>query len=121
MATSKTAKVEAEIEKVKGKISEFQGKLRELEQKKTEIENTEIVGLVRGMDMVNLTELAAFLTAYREQQKDNPAPVVTEEAVPDPEPDAIVEPESAGIVSGSGIQYNGDSGTDSTAGGSSWR
>lgn len=64
MATTKTAKVEAEIEKVKGKISELQARLRELEQKKTEIENTEIVGIVRGMS-IPLEELAVLLQAVR--------------------------------------------------------
>ena len=64
MAITKAAKVEAEIEKVKGKISEFQIRLRELEQKKTEIENTEIVGVVRGMN-ISIEELAVMLQTVR--------------------------------------------------------
>jgi len=64
MAITKAAKVEAEIEKVKGKISEFQTRLRELEQKKTEIENTEIVGVVRGMN-ISIEELAVMLQTVR--------------------------------------------------------
>ena len=72
MATSKTAKVEAEIVKVKAKISEFQSKLRELEHKKTGIENTEIVDVVRGMS-IPLDELAALLQSI----KAGPLPVLT--------------------------------------------
>ena len=60
MATTKTAKVEAEIVKVKAKISEYTAKLRELEGKKTAIENTEIVDIVRGLS-IPLDELAALL------------------------------------------------------------
>lgn len=47
----KIQKVEAEIEKVKAKITAQQARLRELEQQKTELENTEIVGMVRGLDV----------------------------------------------------------------------
>jgi len=64
MATTKAAKVEAEIEKVKAKITEFQGRLRELEHKKTEIENTEIVDIVRGMS-IPFDELATLLQAVK--------------------------------------------------------
>ena len=60
MATTKTAKVEAEIVKVKAKISEYTAKLRELEGKKTAIENTEIVDIVRGLS-IPLDELATLL------------------------------------------------------------
>ncbi|MBS6956174.1 MAG: DUF4315 family protein [Enterocloster asparagiformis] len=62
---SKINKVNAEIEKVKAKISEQQARLRELERQKTELENTEIVDLVRSL---NLTPdaLADFL---KEQKK----------------------------------------------------
>ena len=84
MAITKAAKVEGEIEKVKGKISEFQTRLRELEQKKTEIENTEIVGVVRGMN-ISIEELAVMLQTIRSGavpaptsghhgQKSEPAP-----------------------------------------------
>jgi hypothetical protein len=60
MATSKTAKIETEIEKTKAKIGEYQAKLRELEGKRTAIENTEIVDIVRGLS-IPLDELAALL------------------------------------------------------------
>ena len=51
MATSKSAKIQAEMEKVKAKISEAQAKLKELEQKHREAENEEIVEIVRGMSV----------------------------------------------------------------------
>ena len=59
----KLQKVMAEIEKVKAKIAAQQIHLRELEQQKTELENTEIVGMVRGLDAPE--ELAAFIKAFR--------------------------------------------------------
>lgn len=49
MATTKSMKIQAEIDKVKAKISEQQARLKELEQKKLEAENSEIVDIVRGM------------------------------------------------------------------------
>ena len=64
MATSKTAKVEAEIEKTRAKISEMQGRLKELEQRRTELENSEIVEIVRGMS-IPLTELPLLLQKLR--------------------------------------------------------
>jgi hypothetical protein len=57
MATSRTAKVTAEIEKVKARITEQQGKLKELEQKRTESENMEMVDIVRGLH-IPLDQLA---------------------------------------------------------------
>ena len=45
MATTKSMKIQAEIDKVKAKISEQQARLKELEQKKLEAENSEIVEL----------------------------------------------------------------------------
>ena len=56
MATTKSMKIQAEIDKVKAKISEQQARLKELEQKKLEAENSEIVDIVRGMS-VPLEEL----------------------------------------------------------------
>ena len=61
MATSKSAKIQAEIDKVKAKISEQQ---KELEQKKLEAENTEIVDIVRGLS-ISLDELPVLLQAIR--------------------------------------------------------
>ena len=62
--SSKIEKVCAEIEKVKAKISEQQSRLRDLERQKTELENTEIVGMVRGLD-VSPEELATLIQAIR--------------------------------------------------------
>ena len=64
MATSKSAKIQAEIEKVKAKLSEQQARLKELEQKKLEAENTEIVDIVRGLS-ISLDELPVLLQAIR--------------------------------------------------------
>lgn len=64
MATSKTAKVEAEIVKTKAKISEFQTKLKELEQRRVELENSEIVEIVRGMS-IPLEELPLLFQKLR--------------------------------------------------------
>ena len=64
MATSKAAKIQAEIEKTRAKLAEQQTKLKELETKKTEVENTEIVDIVRGMS-IPLDELAAFLQTIK--------------------------------------------------------
>ena len=60
MATSKSAKIQGEIDKAKAKISEAQAKLRELEQKHKEAENEEIVDIVRGMS-IPLDELPLLL------------------------------------------------------------
>lgn len=64
MATSKSAKIQAEMEKVKTKISEAQAKLKGLEQKHREAENEEIVDIVRGMS-VPLDELPLLLQKLR--------------------------------------------------------
>ena len=64
MATTKSAKIEAEIEKVKAKIAEQQTKLKELEQRKAEAENSEIVDIVRGMS-IPLAELPLVLQQLR--------------------------------------------------------
>ena len=64
MATSKSAKIQAEIEKVKAKISEQQARLKELEQKKLEAENTEIVDIARGLS-ISLDERPVLLQAIR--------------------------------------------------------
>ena len=65
MATTKSMKIQAEIDKVKAKISEQQARLKELEQKKLEVENSEIVDIVRGMS-VSLEELPLVLQRLRD-------------------------------------------------------
>ena len=64
MATSKSAKIQAEMDKVKAKITELQGKYKELEQKHREAENEEIVEIVRGMS-VSLPDLPSLLQAMK--------------------------------------------------------
>ncbi len=64
MSTTKTAKVEAEIEKTKAKISELQAKLKELEQRKLELENSEIVEIIRGMS-IPLDQLPLLIQKLR--------------------------------------------------------
>ena len=85
MATSKTAKILAEIEKTKAKLAEQQTKLKELEAKKTEVENMEIVDMVRGMS-IPLDELAAFLQNIK-GNKAQPA-VSSGQLGPKPKPPA---------------------------------
>jgi hypothetical protein len=65
----KLEKIDAEIEKMKAKISAYQARLKELERKKTEQENTEIVGLVRGVDMTP-QELAEFIRSRKAVNKE---------------------------------------------------
>ena len=48
----------------KGKVASYQTRCRELEQQKRELENTEIVAVVRSMD-VSPDELAEVLRALR--------------------------------------------------------
>ena len=67
MATSKTAKITAEIEKTKLKISELQLRQKELEQKLIETENSENVDIVRGMS-ISLEELPVLLEKMRAGQ-----------------------------------------------------
>ena len=64
MATTKSMKIQAEIDKVKAKISEQQARLKELEQKKLEAENSEIVEIVCGMS-VSLTDLPVLLQTIK--------------------------------------------------------
>lgn len=77
MATTKSAKIWAEMEKVKAKISDQQTRLKELEQKHKEAENEEIVDIVRGMS-IPLDELPLLLqklhgTSGQDGQKSAPA------------------------------------------------
>ena len=64
MKTTRTAKVEAEIEKARAKLAEQQARLKELEAKRTELENTEIVDVVRGLN-IPLDELAGLLRTLK--------------------------------------------------------
>ena len=64
MATTKSMKIQAEIDKIKAKISEQQARLKELEQKKLEAENSEIVDIVRGMSISLISRLCAVSKSY---------------------------------------------------------
>ena len=64
MATTKSMKIQAEIDKVKAKISEQQARLKELEKNKQEAENSEIVDIVRGMS-ISLTDLPLLLQSIQ--------------------------------------------------------
>ena len=82
MATTKSAKIWAEMEKVKAKISDQQTRLKELEQKHKEAENEEIVDSVRGMSSP-LEELPLLLQKLRGtsgQAGQKSAPAETEVA-----------------------------------------
>ena len=53
-------------------IATQQARLRELEQQKTELENTEIVGMVRGLE-VTPEELATIIQAIRSGNTGGPS------------------------------------------------
>lgn len=64
MATTKSAKVQAEIEKAKAKLAEQQAIIKALETKHTELENLEIIDIVRGYN-IPLDDLAAVLQSIK--------------------------------------------------------
>ena len=64
MATTRTHKVQAEIDKAKAKLAEQQARIKELEAKHTELENMEIVDIVRGLK-IPLDGLAAALQSIK--------------------------------------------------------
>ena len=64
MATTKAAKVQAEIDKAREKLAAQQARLKELEDRRTELENTQIVDIVRGFS-IPLDELAPLLLSIR--------------------------------------------------------
>ena len=77
MATTKTAKVEADIVKTKAKIGELQARLKELEGKKTAIQNSEIVDIVRGIN-IPLDELATLLQTVRSGEAHLPGSAISD-------------------------------------------
>ena len=60
MENKKIAKVEADIAKTKAKLAELQAQLKEQERQKLELENTNIVDMVRGLN-ISLADLPALL------------------------------------------------------------
>lgn len=64
----KIDKLTKEIERTKEKIAELQSRLREMEKQKTELENTDIVAIVRSLNL-SPQQLADFIKT----RQDNPA------------------------------------------------
>lgn len=60
MDNKKIAKIDADIAKTKGKLAELQALLKEQERQKLELENTNIVDMVRGLN-ISLADLPALL------------------------------------------------------------
>lgn len=57
---TKLEKIDRELEKARSRLLEWQTKVKELEAKRIEEENTQIVGIVRSLNM-SPEELATFL------------------------------------------------------------
>lgn len=57
---TKLEKIDRELEKARNRLLEWQTKVKELEAKRIEEENTQIVGIVRSLNM-SPEELATFL------------------------------------------------------------
>lgn len=57
---TKLEKIDRELEKARSRLLEWQTKVKELEAKRIEEENTQIVGIVRSLNM-SPKELATFL------------------------------------------------------------
>lgn len=62
MDNKKLAKVEGEIAKTKAKLADLQTQLKELERQRLELENTNIVDMVRGLN-ISLADLPGLLKA----------------------------------------------------------
>lgn len=60
MDNKKIAKVEADIAKTRAKLAELQAQLKEQERQKLELENTNIVDMVRGLN-ISLADLPVLL------------------------------------------------------------
>ena len=60
----KIKKIDAEYEKNAAKITRLQERQRELEKERLELENTDIIGLVRGMGLTP-DQLAALIQSGR--------------------------------------------------------
>ena len=72
----KLQKIVNDIERTKAKITELQALLPELEGRKIDLENTEIIKLVRSVNVAP-GDLAAFIATYKAGKK--PAPKIREE------------------------------------------
>ena len=74
----KIDKLAKEIERTKEKIAELQGKVREMEKQKTELENTDIVAIVRSLNL-SPQQLADFIRGRQENPAADYAPAVQED------------------------------------------
>lgn len=74
----KIERLAKEIDKTKDKIAELQAKLRDLEKQKTELENTDIVALVRSLNL-SPQELSAFIKDRQENPVADYAPAAQED------------------------------------------
>ena len=64
----KLDRITKEIDKARAKIAEMQARLADLEKQKTEAENTEIISVVRSVNLSG-EGLAALIQSYRESGK----------------------------------------------------
>ena len=69
MLSDRLKKIDSDISKTKAKVSEYTTKLRELEKLRLETENTEIVALVRAVN-ISPDELMAFVNAYKDKEEN---------------------------------------------------
>lgn len=60
MAGTKLDKIDGELAKAREKLAEWQAKVKELEQKRQEEENTQIVSMVRALNLTP-AQLVEFL------------------------------------------------------------
>lgn len=72
----KIERIDQELEKARAKAAEWQAKVRELEKLRQEEENTQIVQMVRALNMTP-SQLADFL----KNQKATPAASIREKEV----------------------------------------
>ena len=93
MLTSRTAKVQADIDKARAKLADQLARIKELENKHTEYENMEIIDLVRGLK-IPMTELAAALQSVKSGTAPVPAPALTSAQVEPKSKAATIMPET---------------------------
>jgi len=65
--------IDKDIEKTRSKIAEFQAHLKEQERRRIELENTDIISLVRGMN-IDPDAFERFMRTYTEQSGKTPVP-----------------------------------------------
>ena len=73
MKSEKLNKIETDITKMKEKISAYTARLHKLEKQKTEIVNSEILAIVRSVD-VTPDDLKVFIKSIKEQNINGAIP-----------------------------------------------